>query len=274
MPKVVPSQVVQTIDLLFPWAKKQKDTKDDRKSIQFGATNQAAAIVKLAEDIPGELLMMEPDVYARFLTATSALKNQIIQWNSAGNVIGNVSQLERIYGLGDLHPITIIRNALVTCPDEAPYTGTTELDFIKDAELRDSIWVDISAVRRALINQEWKAATVLSGSAIEVLLLWALSEKTQAVIDGAVNTLLTKKIFSNKPPTNTEEWNLYQYIHVCSELGLISNNTLKQTELAKDFRNLIHPGRAARLRQQCDRGSALSAVAGIEHVIRDLTNSI
>lgn len=41
--------------------------------------------------------------------------------------------------------------------------------------------------------------------------------------------------------------------------------------LAKDFRNLIHPGAAQRLAQNCDRATALSAVAAVEHVVRDIT---
>ena len=267
MPNVVPSQVVQTIDLLFPWAREQRDIQDDQQGIHLGSSNHAASIVQLVESIPNELLMLEPDIYARFITATTSLRNQVIQWNSRGNV----GQLRTISGMGYLHPITIIRNALLTCPDEAPYTETTELDFIEDNELRDSIWVDISTVRRALINQEWKAATVLAGSAIEALLLWALSQKEQAEINGAIDALLKAKVFGNKPSSEIETWNLFQYIYICRSLELISDNTLKQSELAKDFRNLIHPGRAIRLGQECNRGSALSAVAGIEHVIHDLT---
>jgi hypothetical protein len=46
--------------------------------------------------------------------------------------------------------------------------------------------------------------------------------------------------------------------------------TATQAKLAKDFRNPIHPGRAARLEQKCQRPDALSALAALEHVVRDL----
>ena len=36
----------------------------------------------------------------------------------------------------------------------------------------------------------------------------------------------------------------------------------------QSFRNLIHPGRAARLAQTCDRATALSAIGALEHVVR------
>lgn len=270
MPRVVPSQVLQAIDILFPWAKSQRDAKDDRKSIHIGAANNAAAVLELVESIPNELLVLEPDVYARFLTATGALRNQLINWNSRGNT----GKLEHISGLGELHPITIVRNAVARCPDEAPYIGTNELDYISDIDLRDSIWGDIGAIRRALTNQEWKAATVLAGSTIEALLLWSLSTKLPAEIQSAINNLMANKIFSRKPDPNEQEWNLHQYIHVCRELGFITDSTQAQALLAKDFRNLIHPGRSIRLKQACDRGTAYSAVAGIENVIRDLKNVI
>jgi hypothetical protein len=74
-----------------------------------------------------------------------------------------------------------------------------------------------------------------------------------------------------KPCADLERWNLHEYIEVAEALGVITPDTATQARLAKDFRNLIHPGRAARLGQTCDRGTALSAVAAVEHVVRDLT---
>src|SRR6266581_2002962 len=44
----------------------------------------------------------------------------------------------------------------------------------------------------------------------------------------------------------------------------------QHVDLTRDFRNLVHPGRAIRLGRQCNRATALSALAGIEHVVNDL----
>jgi hypothetical protein len=49
-------------------------------------------------------------------------------------------------------------------------------------------------------------------------------------------------------------------------LKLIEDDTAKLVRRAKDFRNLIHPERAARLRQRCDRSTALTALAAVEAV--------
>lgn len=54
-------------------------------------------------------------------------------------------------------------------------------------------------------------------------------------------------------------------------LGIMKKETASQTRLAKDFRNLIHPGRSQRLAQKCDRGTAYAAAASVEFVIRNLT---
>jgi hypothetical protein len=78
------------------------------------------------------------------------------------------------------------------------------------------------------------------------------------------------KISTPKP--SYEEWDLHQYIEVAADLGLIEPaDTLPQLRLAKDFRNLIHPGRSIRLARACDRPTALAAVAGLGFLIRDLT---
>jgi hypothetical protein len=164
-----------------------------------------------------------------------------------------------------------IREALAKCPDESPGLTTSELNFINDLRLRTNLRNDFGAVNRALSNGEWKAATVLAGSAIEALLLWGLQTQQAPAVAAAVTTLVANHTLRRQPPAALESWNLHEYIEVAADLGVIKPDTATQSRLAKDFRNLIHPGRAQRLGQTCDRATALSAVAGMEHVVRDLT---
>jgi len=82
---------------------------------------------------------------------------------------------------------------------------------------------------------------------------------------------LGSKKLSKNPDNNLENWVLFEYIEVAAELKVISDETATQARLAKDFRNLIHPGRAQRLGQECNRATALSAVAALEHVVNDLS---
>ena len=111
----------------------------------------------------------------------------------------------------------------------------------------------------------------MAGSAIEALLLWALEENTRPIDRGrAGQALAAAGVFSKKPGSNIHRWELGQFIEISVHLNIIDADTAIQTRLAQNFRNLIHPGRAIRLGQTCDRGTALSAVAAVELISRDL----
>ena len=54
-------------------------------------------------------------------------------------------------------------------------------------------------------------------------------------------------------------------------MGTIKTETVTLAFLAKGFRNLIHPGRSIRLGEKCNRGTAYTALAALEHVVNDLS---
>ena len=68
-----------------------------------------------------------------------------------------------------------------------------------------------------------------------------------------------------------DHWGLADFIAVARELNVIEEETFKQADIARGYRNLIHPGLAARRNQICDRATALTVLSGLEHVIRDLS---
>lgn len=99
----------------------------------------------------------------------------------------------------------------------------------------------------------------MAGAAVEALLLWAIQlDPTKLAV------------VAQKPKGAPEDWGLSGLIDVASALGLIEANTATQAHLAKNFRNLIHPGRAQRTSEVCDRATALTALAAAELVVRDL----
>jgi hypothetical protein len=112
-------------------------------------------------------------------------------------------------------PVTVIRQVLSLCPDEYPPPSTTDLLFIKDDVVRESIRNDVGVTYRALNNNEWKAATVLGGATIEALLHWRLGQPnpTRAEITTAVSNLsATNPKFS--APQSLDHWVLAQFIPV------------------------------------------------------------
>ena len=259
MTRVVPSQVVQFISSL--------PITHPSGTVLMNSIGPAAicCILELVEQIPGELLVMEPTTYVSFVHARMELKDVLAAWR-ANQQAGQ--QLQRYAYNVKMSPLAQIRDALAKCPDESPAPSTSELAFIADADLRANLRIDIGAVNRALSNGEWKAATVLAGSAIEALLLWKLQQRPQAYVIAAVDALPT---IGKPDASNLERWDLHQFTEVAAHLGVIKQDTATEARLAREFRNLIHPGRAERLAQKCDRGTALSCVAALEHVLRDLS---
>lgn len=261
MPRVVPSQVVAFINNLWP-------SSGDLNNLHRGQAGQLSGLVNLVDQIPSELLVMDAASYALFVCGRAHISQKLVTWAgdpSRGHELGLMP------GPTPKNPVTEIRDALAKCADESPSHATSALNFIADVALRKNLLIEISEVTRALANGEWKAATVLAGSAAEALLLWALKQRPPAEITSAIATLHASGGLTTNPNSNLDRWNLYEFIQVAENIGVINPNTATQTRLAKDFRNFIHPGVAQRLGEKCDRATALSAVAGMEHVVRDLT---
>ena len=247
MPKVVPSQVVALIDHLFP------DIKTKRKfPVYSGNAAMLSAIVKLSAEIPTELLTISGENYSDLVHGLASLENVVNKWNLRGGD-------DPPNNIRDISPVTLVRDMLSKCPDEYPSASTVELTFITDANLRDSIRMDLSTAASTLHNGEWKASTVLSGAVIEALLLWKIQEKPD-------------RVFTSKtaPKKNPEKWILEELIKVAAELGFIEMQTSEQAGHAINFRNLIHPGKAQRASQVCDWGTAHSALGAVASTIRDL----
>jgi hypothetical protein len=262
MPRIVPTQAVELIDQFFPRAQSQ-----DSFLVPFADTARLAAVLSFVEQIPSELLTLTGQDLSNFAAALAIVKRAQQVWSLRAD---NVS-LEDIQGVS---PIVLLRRALAKCPDEAPAPGTTELTFINDPGLRESIRQDVSAANQDMVNGEWKGSTVLAGSATEALLLWTIQEKERqspGSINSAASALICARTLAQKPDSDPQRWSFLELIEVAFKLGVIKTGTATQARLGKDFRNLIHPGRASRLGQVCDRGTALSALAAVELVVRDLS---
>lgn len=262
MPRVVPSDVVKAADRMFPDLVKSPTAFP---GIGPDQVPRLTALADLVHAVPPELITVGSEQYAALLACVAYIRALAGALQGGHRVINfNLQGYEH-------NPVAIVRAAMAKCPDEAPAPGTTELSVVTDADLRDSIRLDISAANSDLAQGEWKGATVLAGSAVEAVLLWALQEyqKTKpAEITAAIAATLKK---SPGKDLEGQGWHLHEYVEVAAHLKLISDDTAKQIRLAKDTRNLVHSGRAARLGQKCDRATALGALAAVEAVARDLS---
>ena len=266
MTRVTPTQVVTTLDKLFA-----RSPPDGRRNLHSGQAPQLQGVLDLVREIPSELIVLPEEAFAEFTLALSTIRQKLAHWLSVGQ------EASTLYftGMPDVlgrDAVTVIIAALMQCPDEFPPAGTTDLPFIQDQQIRDGMRQDIGAANRAFQNAEWKAATVLGGAAIEALLHWKLSDPPTPIADlrRAATAAATSGKLNKAPKPNLDDWGLADFVAVAAELGVIKEATFKAAEIARDYRNFIHPGRAARRKQVCDRGTALAVLSGLEHVIRDL----
>lgn len=263
MPKVLPSEVVAFIVEQFPGDQHGRVTSNQAPAF--------AAIIRLVEDIPPELITLAGRDYQDLVIGVAYLRHVVDLFAARGNT-------EAPQGGPRDNPMVLIREALRKCPDQYPHPTTAELSFIPDVDLRESIRLDISSAHSAYRNGEWKAATVLAGAAMEALLLWGIEvKKTPIEIEQAVDALVASTKGTGdpfkKPKGKPVDWRLFEMIKVAQELKLIKNKRSEtQCDLARDYRNLIHPGKE-RTDQPCDRATALGALAGCEIVVRDLSRN-
>jgi hypothetical protein len=150
----------------------------------------------------------------------------------------------------------LIRRLFASLPDDAADPESPVLAFITPEDFREMLRRDLSSADRCFDAGDWKAATVVAGSVVEALLLWhlrKLEEKGKVV------------------GRDLLKMDLHELTAVAKAADCISEDTAAACDLAKKFRNLIHPGRVERLEVACDRATAHSALAAVHLVIRDLT---
>jgi hypothetical protein len=258
MPRVVPSQIVEFIDDHFPFARPPRQ----QYNVDPQYKDRVTALLRLVEELPDDLLMMDKDAYTRFVLSASTMKSTL----DRDDWMISRGPMAQLYDRGLGVAICDLRASLEPLPDEQTPAATAGLSFITDTQLRDSIRSDIAFANQAFSGGEWKAATVLAGAAAEALLLWAITAKKTKTEVGAARSA-TIPTASSDP----NGWGLDGYIKVARNLGLIGDKTAKQADLAKHFRDLIHPGRSARLKEVCDKGTAHSALAALELVLRDIS---
>jgi len=269
VPTVVPSQIVAYIDLRMPNARDQQQGKGGAFELAMDHAAIVRGVIELVDRVPPQLIEVDSADFSLLIEAMGQLRNAAEVWsrNDRHHKIGALPARDR------LHPLTAIRQIMEKCPDEAALPETVQLKFVSDAGLREVLRRDISAVNQALMNAEWKAATVLAGSVVEALLLDAINTlegKDPQAINKAITAAMGSKSLTQQPHADRNRWDLAELVPVAEAANLITKNTARQCDLARGFRNLIHPGRSQRLGQVCDRGAALSAAAAVEHVLRDL----
>ena len=270
MARIVPSLVVRVIEAAYPWA---AATLDGHRAfdgyLELDQAPNVSMILEMTERIPTELLPFDADDHATFMAASGMMRGALMSWSSGGGS-NHAAKLGPSAVFKNRHPVVALLDVLRRSPDETAGIVSSGMEFIVDASAREDVRIDVANAHRALGNGEFKAATVLAGSVIEALLLWAVKQADAAALDAVVRsdenaTLLLKR--------GAEHWHLSDYIRIARGLGSIDETAAKAATLAGEFRNLIHPGRVLRSGNRCDQGTALSALGAMHRIIGILANA-
>lgn len=276
MPKVTPSAVVDFLDA-SGLSREQRLTAQDVAVV--------SPLLDLLSRVPeASYQTLAPAEYVRLLIAMGILSGAFARWvNVDGHELsssGGQPFIRNEAALKGAHPIAVLRDILQKCPDEAPAEHVPGLDFLKDAELAAVLRQDITTAHTALSNGEFKAACVMASSVVEALLLWGLKRK-DAATPGAVAASVTAWTTATgaKPPSNPdpEHWTFYPLLNVARRIApdpLLTNATANLAESMNEFRNLIHPGRAARLSLKPTLGMAHVAVGVMRQAADELAGLV
>ena len=273
MPVVKPSIVVDFIDKAYPFAKENKN-----EEISCHNAPTIAAIIGLVEKIPNEhFSLVSSEDFALFVAALEALKASVLKWQ-----IPTYDYLQhKLSGLNCLkgrHPLSVIRETISKCPDEAIGEKTNNLTFLaNDPDFNYSIKLDISNSHISHNNGQYKATCVLAGSVIEALLLWGLKKNNISGFQHLVEKWAARRSNEGKskpriPDPEINKWCLEELINISREANLISESLANALSQVQTFRNLIHPGRQERLGQKPSRGTSLLSLGGMETLIEEFEN--
>jgi hypothetical protein len=202
----------------------------------------------MLDEVPVALIDLNAQDYLEFTQCRAVLATKLPAWN-----LGDIAPA---IGVGGKDVIERIRRLMLKCRDQLP-PPEPELPFITDEDMRLGIEDRIQAAWTDFNAREWMGATVLAGHAIEALLLWAVKEKSGGKA--------LKK--------SADELHLHELIAEAAKRGLITLESKQHADLAKDARNLIHPGKATRSRSTCSKATALTALSAIYRIAEDLKST-
>jgi hypothetical protein len=246
----MPSQVVAALERMFPHA----GANQPGASIDPSLSGKVQSLLDLVADIPEQLIVLAPQDYAAFVQATGTMRDTLATWIHRG-VTGTMPSVD------GFDAVTVLRRELTKLRDDFPAAAHVDLAFIADAEIREDISLDVGIAERSLHASEWKPAMIMAGAVIEDLLHWRLGQLEPAILRGAATA----------PAGPLDNWNLASMIDVAEELSILRNaNTITSARVAKDYRNLIHPGRRARRAERPTRARAYTAIGGMYGVIDEL----
>jgi hypothetical protein len=245
MPAVLPSHIITAIDTMFGPQRNELDVR----AVRVNYKTEVYALLALLDAVPTALIDLNAQDYLEYTRCRGVLATTLALWN-----VGGVQPAPQV---NSRDVIERVRQLMAKCHDELP-PSEPELPFIADDDVRLGIEDRIRAAWTDFNAREWMGATVLAGHVVEALLLWAINHK-----GGSQNLKKT-----------ATQLHLHDLIEEAAQRKFITPQAKLAADLAKDARNLIHPGRASRSGTETSKATALAALAAVYRIADDLRVSM
>lgn len=274
MPRITPALIADFIEASFP----ELRDRGAMGTVDQGSLQTIGILVAMLDRLDeGILSGLAVQQYRETVISTEYLRTTVNRWQFPPPPGRGPYTVGPYQPLGNRHPIIVLRDVMREAPDEPIAVALPRLAFLQDPPLQESIATDIASAEAAVADGRYKNACVMSGAAIEALLLWAVQRRTQADHQAAFARVQARRIQENRQGLallhpDPRKWTLEQYIEVARDLPVLSAAAASASMLAKDFRNLIHPGRVERLQQKASRGSATQGLAAVTLTVEDLSD--
>lgn len=125
-------------------------------------------------------------------------------------------------------------------------------DFITDEELRTSLNSDYQELLTCFEGKAWKGVHVFAGSIVEAVL---------------IELIISEHLTTREQALRMD---LGGAVSLCLEKKIISSRTSDLSTVVRGYRNLIHPGRQVRLKDETDESSAQVAKALVNIVVGEV----
>jgi hypothetical protein len=271
MPRITPAVVAEFIDASFPDLRQRGAIGN----LDSGSLQTLGTLVAMLDRIDeGILGVLTSEQYRDLIVAIEYIRTTITRWQSPRESGRGPYTVGSFQPLGNRHAVVVLRDIMRAAPQEPTAMVEPRLVFLNDPDLQTSIATDISSAQAAFADGRYKNCCVMAGAGVEALLLWAVQRTPSVDRNAAFDAVQARRARENRGrmPNDRDplRWALEQYIEVARELQLISPMTATAALLAKNFRNLIHPGRAERLQETATHGAASQALAALALTCDDL----
>lgn len=161
----------------------------------------------------------------------------------------------------------VIDNISVESLEKIGYTDKFRhiLFSIKDDNMRDIIQRDVWECALAIVFGQNKAATILSGSIIESLLILKLKEKGIEKYD--ISEIKKGSTASNFP---IEKMGLNELLYVADKNKTIDKNNYHLGHYIRDYRNIVHPAKELKMNENLNHETVITMWNILKRLVFDL----